>query len=200
MSLGNTASPAPEAQRTACAPRLLLPMATLASGSFSRSHRSAKVFATGSAEQAAVIQALGATPIDYRSLSVEQYVQQHTDGRGFDIVYDTVGGPTLDASFVAARKYGGHVVSILGWGTHSLAPLSFRAATYSGVFTLIPMLTGEGRAHHGDILRAAAALAEEGVLRPILDPREFRFEQATEAHDYVTSGKTKGKVVIDLPA
>ena len=37
----------------------------------------------------------------------------------------------------------------LGWGTHALAPLSFRAATYSGVFTLLPMLTGQGRAHHG---------------------------------------------------
>ena len=33
----------------------------------------------------------------------------------------------------------GHVVSALGWGTHSLAPLSFRGATYSGIFTLLPM-------------------------------------------------------------
>ena len=38
--------------------------------------------------------------------------------------------------------------------THALAPLSFRAASYSGVFTLLPMLTGEGRAHHGDIRQA----------------------------------------------
>jgi len=35
--------------------------------------------------------------------------------------------------------------SCLGWGSHSLAPLSFRAATYSGVFTLLPMLIGKGR-------------------------------------------------------
>lgn len=161
--------------------------------------RGAQVFATGSAEQAALIEKLGATPIDYKALSVEQYVQKHTAGRGFDIVYDTVGGPSLDASFVAARKYGGHVLSILGWGTHSLAPLSFRAATYSGVFTLIPMLTGEGREHHGEILRAAAALAEDGALRPILDRREFSFDQATDAHEYVTSGQAKGKVVVDIP-
>ncbi len=52
---------------------------------------------------------------------------------GFDIVYDTVGGAGLDASFHAVRRFG-HVVSCLGWGTHSLGPLSFRAASYSGVF------------------------------------------------------------------
>jgi hypothetical protein len=57
-------------------------------------------------------------------------------------------GVTLDASFQAVRRFG-HVVSCLGWGTHALGPLSFRAATYSGVFTLLPLLTGarwaEGR-------------------------------------------------------
>jgi NADPH:quinone reductase len=57
-------------------------------------------------------------------------------GEGFDIIYDTVGGSTLDQSFVLVKPYTGHVVSILGWGTHSLAPLSFRGASYSGVFTL----------------------------------------------------------------
>lgn len=45
-----------------------------------------------------------------------------------------------------------HVVSCLGWGSHALAPLSFKAASYSGVFTLLPLLTGEGRAHHGEIM------------------------------------------------
>ena len=162
--------------------------------------RGAQVFATGRAGQAALIEKLGATAIDYERASVEHYVQEHTGGRGFDVLYDTVGGPSLDASFIAARKYGGHVLSILGWGTHSLAPLSFRAATYSGVFTLIPMLTGEGREHHGEILRAAAALADAGLLRPIVDSRQFMFEQATEAHEYVASGKTSGKVVVDIGA
>ena len=63
---------------------------------------------------------------------------------GFDVVYDTVGGATIDASFIAVKRYTGHVVSCLGWSTHSLAPLSFRGATYSGVFTLMPLLTGVG--------------------------------------------------------
>lgn len=54
----------------------------------------------------------------------------------------------------------------LGWGTHALAPLSFRAATYSGIFTLLPMLTGRGREHHGEILREANALVTRASCVP----------------------------------
>lgn len=104
----------------------------------------------------------------------------------------------LDSSFAAVREYGGHVVSCLGWGTHSLAPLSFRAATYSGVFTLIPMITGRGRAHHREILSAATALVEAGKLRPLLRAETFDFDSIETAHALVASGKTNGKVVVDV--
>jgi NADPH2:quinone reductase len=36
---------------------------------------------------------------------VEEYVALHTAGEGFDIVFDTLGGATLDASFQAVRNY-----------------------------------------------------------------------------------------------
>jgi NADPH:quinone reductase len=114
----------------------------------------AEVYATGSAKDQAYIEGLGAGFIDYNSTSVDDYVAACTAGRGFDLIYDAVGGAVLDASFNAVARFG-HVVSALGWGTHALAPLSFRAASYSGVFTLLPLLTGEGRAHHGEILREA---------------------------------------------
>jgi NADPH:quinone reductase len=48
----------------------------------------AEVFATVSPEKQDAVVRLGATPIDYRSNSVEQYVQKYTNGAGFDIVYD----------------------------------------------------------------------------------------------------------------
>lgn len=70
-----------------------------------------------------MVEGFGVTPIDYRSSSVEEYVAASTEGKGFDIVYDTVGGATLDSSFVAAKRYTGHVVSCLGRGSHSLALL-----------------------------------------------------------------------------
>ncbi|TPG76545.1 zinc-dependent alcohol dehydrogenase family protein [Pseudomonas mandelii] len=158
----------------------------------------ADVFATGSAGQQAIIEGFGATFIDYRKSSVEEYVAEHTAGEGFDIVYDTVGGKTLDASFQAARIYEGHVVSCLGWGQHSLAPLSFRGATYSGVFTLLPLLTGKGREHHGEILWEAVQLIEAGQLKPLLDPRQFTLETAEAAHELLVSGAAQGRLVVEI--
>jgi NADPH2:quinone reductase len=162
--------------------------------------RGAEVFASVAAADMATVASYGATPIDYRAQSVEAYVEEHTGGDGFDIVYDTVGGATLDASFLAARVYHGHVVSCLGWGTHALAPLSFRGATYSGVFTLLPLLTGKGRTHHGEILAEAARLAEAGLLRPHLDARRFDLSSVSEAHALLTTGQSNGKVVVEVLA
>lgn len=158
--------------------------------------RGAIVYATDRAERADYLSALGAIPID-RDMAVEDYVALHTGGRGFDVVYDTVGGPVLDASIGAVKRFG-HVVSALGWGTHALAPLSFRAATYSGVFTLLPILTGEGRAHHGEILREAARLADASLLSPRLDDRRYTLETVAAAHDAIAGRSARGKLVVDI--
>jgi NADPH2:quinone reductase len=157
----------------------------------------AEVFATGSVRKQEFIERLGATAIDYCQTTVEKYVADFTGGQGFDTVYDTVGGATLDASFLAVRRFG-HVVSCLGWGTHSLAPLSFRAATYSGVFTLLPLLTGQGRAHHAEILREATRLVSAGNIVPQIDPRHFDFESIAEAHHVVEQQENVGKIVVNV--
>lgn len=158
--------------------------------------RGAKVYATASAAQADFVRGLGATPID-RARPLESFVLEHTQGRGFDMVYDTIGGAGLDLAFQAVAKHG-HVVSCLGWGTHALAPLSFKAASYSGVFTLLPLLTGEGREQHGAILREAARLAEAGKLMPKVDVREFTLDQVEEAHRLVETRSAEGKVVVTV--
>ncbi|ADR60327.1 MULTISPECIES: zinc-dependent alcohol dehydrogenase family protein [Pseudomonas] len=160
--------------------------------------RGAEVYATGSAGNLDFIRSLGATAIDYQAQGVEAYVEQYTAGEGFDIVYDTVGGSTLDASFKAVKPYTGHVLSCLGWGQHSLAPLSFKSATYSGVFTLAPLLTGKGREHHGSILREAAVLANAGQLAIRVDPQQFALDEVNDAFRQVAEGRGRGKTVIQL--
>jgi NADPH:quinone reductase len=159
--------------------------------------RGAKVFATASVAKHEMVRQLGAVPIDYRSTSIAQIVQTFSDGHGFDVVYDTVGGSTLDDAFQAVSNYG-HVVSSYGWGEHSLMLLSRKAATYSGVFVLLPLLTGKNRAHHGEILRQATRLAEAGQLRPVLDPRQFTLHTALAAHEAVEQGTAVIKIVIDV--
>lgn len=158
----------------------------------------AEVYATGDATSKGNIEKYGAVAIDYVAESVQDYMNKHTAGEGFDIIFDTVGGANLDNSFTAVKHYTGHVVSILGWGTHSLAPLSFRGATYSGVFTLLPLITGKGRKHHGEILTKAAKLIEEGKLSGTTNPDSFAFRDVEQTWKNINDGKVKGKIVIEI--
>lgn len=158
----------------------------------------AQVFTTVDPAMNEIIYGYGATPIDYKKLSVEDYIKEYTAGEGFDIIFDTVGGATLDASFKAAKQYSGHVLSILGWGTHSLAPLSFHGATYSGVFTLYPLISGKDRVNHGNILREATKLIEAGQITPLVDPEQYTLETIAEAYLSLEQRTANGKVVIAI--
>ncbi|MBB3225191.1 zinc-dependent alcohol dehydrogenase family protein [Pseudoduganella umbonata] len=157
----------------------------------------AAVYATASSGKHDIVRSYGATPIDYRTTKVADYVTQYADGVGFDVVYDTVGGQTLDDSLVAAKPYG-HVLSCYAFSEHNLAPGSLRCVTLSGIFVLLPMLSGEGRAHHGEILREATRLAEEGKLKPLVDQKRYTLADAHAAHDAQEAGKALGKIVIDI--
>lgn len=87
-------------------------------------------------------------------------------------------------------------MSALGSGTHSL-PHFFRGATYSGVFTLLPLITGENRSHHGEILTEAASLAEAGKLKPLLTKERFYTANIEAAHALVESGSL-ARVVVEI--
>lgn len=156
----------------------------------------AEVFATVSEQKADFVKAFGATPID-KSTPVEDYVNQYTDGKGFDVIYDTLGGQSLDDSFKAIRHYG-QISSCYAFGTHTLATSSLRSASIHGVFVLRPMIGNENRKHHGDILKETTKLIEEGKLKPIIDPRKFTLDNAMEAHKAVSDGSAIGKIVVDI--
>lgn len=156
----------------------------------------AEVYATVSSQKADTVKSFGATAID-KNTPVEDYVNQYTNGKGFDIVYDTLGGLSLDNSFKAIRHYG-QISSCAAFGTHELATSSLRSGSIHGVFVLHPMISGEGRKHHGDILTEVTRLIEEGKLKPIIDPRKFTLDNAIEAHKAVSDGSSFGKIVIDV--
>ncbi|MGR9502587.1 zinc-dependent alcohol dehydrogenase family protein [Rhizobium leguminosarum] len=157
----------------------------------------AEVYVVDGASKADYLTGLGAIPIDRDVETVETYVARHTGGKGFDLVYDTVGGQGLDTAFRAVSRFG-HAVSCLGWGSHALAPLSFKAATYSGVFTLLPLLTAEGRAHHGEIMGEMTKLVEAGKVMPKLDPRRFTLADTDEAHRLIEDRQADGKLVVEI--
>jgi NADPH:quinone reductase-like Zn-dependent oxidoreductase len=60
------------------------------------------------------------------------------------------------------------------------------------------MLTGEGRAHHGEILREATHLIESGMLVASVDPRRFSLESVGDAYQAQADGSAQGKIVVDI--
>ncbi|WP_028605132.1 zinc-dependent alcohol dehydrogenase family protein [Ottowia thiooxydans] len=135
--------------------------------------------------------------IEFEREEVSAYVDRLTGGRGFDVVIDTVGGANLDRSLQAAAQ-NGRVSVCAARSVHDLSPMHAKALSLHVVFMLLPMLNGQGRKEHGDILKSVAELCERAQLRPLLDEKRFRLEQAGDAHTYVEKGKLWGKVVVNI--
>lgn len=160
-------------------------------------HFGATVFSTGGgAPQMALIERLGATPINYKTESVEEYVATHTGGAGFDLVFDSVGGANMTNSFEAAAL-NGQIASTVAMCELDLSLAHFKGLSLHVVFMLIPMLHNHGREQHAEILRRVAEIVEAGGLTPVLDESRFSLEQAGQAYARLGSGKAMGKVVID---
>ncbi len=162
--------------------------------------RGARVATTVSAkDKAKIAMSLGADEIiNYREESVEEYVQRLTGGLGFDAVYDTVGGATFDQSLKATRKRGRIVTVFTGTDstTKDLMTAFINAITVHTQNMSIPLITGEGRDHHGEILREVAKLVDEGKLKPLIHEQHFTFEEANEAHALFEAKKYTGKIVL----
>ncbi|MGK7907049.1 MAG: zinc-dependent alcohol dehydrogenase family protein [Synechococcus sp.] len=156
-----------------------------------------KVYTTVSSPQKAELALdLGAdVAIDYRARSVADYVQEYTNGRGFDVVFDTVGGEHLLKSFEAAA-YGGVVSCISTRKSVDLSLMHAKGLTLHVIFMLLPLLHNKGRKRHGKILKRIAALVDAGQVRPLLDRLSFSFATVQTAHNYLASGKAIGKVVL----
>ncbi|MCW8093094.1 zinc-dependent alcohol dehydrogenase family protein [Alteromonas sp. ASW11-130] len=161
-------------------------------------HFGGTVFSTGGGEkQLALIDKLGATAINYKTEKVEDYVARYTGGKGFDIVFDSVGGENMTKSFAAAAL-NGQVASTVSMVKLDLSTAHFKGLSLHVVFMLIPMLHNIKRKEHGEILKHLTNIIEAGHLTPVLDDRSFTLEQAGEAHARLSSGKAMGKVVISV--
>jgi NADPH:quinone reductase len=153
--------------------------------------------AVSTEDKATIARELGAENIIlYRDEEPEQAVARLTGGRGFDVVFDTVGGPSLQASLKLARLKG-HVVSIIGYDRYDLTDMHFKALRLDLVFMPIQLIHNVDRHLHGEILRKLAAMIEAGSVIPLVDSSyAFTPTGVAEAHRRLESGEAIGKIVI----
>ena len=88
-------------------------------------------------EDAELSRTLGADyTINYKTTSVEEYIEKFTGNKGFDFVFDTVGGSNLEKSFQAARL-NGSVASIATGGSHDLTLMYSKGLSLHSVLMLM---------------------------------------------------------------
>ena len=161
-------------------------------------HFGADVYATCSGgKQTGIIEEYGATAINYRTEKVAEYVAKHTGGAGFEVIFDSVGGANLTASFEAAAL-NGNVTTTVSLLALDLTPAHFKGLSLHVVFMLIPMLYNYKREEHGTILAKLSEIVDAGALQPLLDEKKFNLTEVGKAYDRLTSGQAMGKVVIEI--
>jgi NADPH2:quinone reductase len=156
----------------------------------------------GGADKIALAQRLGADlSIDYRQRDFVQATLDWTQGRGADVVLDTVGGETFCRSFGAAKIYG-QVVTLLEYPCDAaaikLAKLRNLSLSYELMLTPLHLGMHGARVAQRRMLDAAADKLARGEITVEVS-RVLPLEQAAEAQRLVESGHTVGKIVLSMP-
>jgi NADPH2:quinone reductase len=134
--------------------------------------------------------------INYKDTDFVAEARRLTEGRGVDVVVDSVGGPTLQGS-IDVLAYRGRVVSVGDAGRSSaervdVSNMRPNNQTFSGYFLgaellllprAYPMIAG----HLEDVAK--------GALRVVID-RTYPLADAAAAHAYIESRRAFGRVLL----
>ena len=120
-----------------------------------------------------------------------------TDGRGVDVIVDSVGGTTLQGS-LHALAYRGRCVTVGDAGRAPAEHLDVsnmrpNNQTLSGYFMGAELLLGGSRVH--DMIAGHLDAIARGDLKVVID-RAFPLSDAAAAHSYIESRQAFGRVLL----
>ena len=135
--------------------------------------------------------------INYAETDFVDEVRRLTDGRGADVIVDSVGGETLQKS-LACLAYRGRVVSVgdagrSGGGPLDISTLRPNNQSLTGVFLGAELVLGGPRVH--DLIAGHLAAIAAGETKVIVD-RTYPLADAAAAHAYIESRRSFGRVVL----
>jgi len=160
--------------------------------------RGARVIGTASTEEkAALARAAGADEmILYTQADFEAEVKRLTEGRGVDVVYDSVGKDTFDKSLNCLRRRGTMV--LYGQSSGSVPPLDPQVLNAKGSIFLTRPFLAHYTADRAELMQRTDDLFKwiaGGELKVRID-KTFPLAQAAEAHRYLEGRQSKGKVLL----
>ena len=158
-----------------------------------------RVFVTaGSEAKCERCRALGASlAVNYKTQSFAAEVRKATDGRGVDLVLDSIGAPYL-ADNLASLCVGGRLVMIglMGGAKAEIAlgSLLLRRLQLIGS-TLRGQSTGEKGSLVASFVERFGAALRAGRVRPVVD-RVLPLAEAAQAHRLMKASEHFGKIVL----
>lgn len=158
-----------------------------------------KVIGTvGSDSKAEIVRKAGADAvINYRQESLAETVQELTDGRGADIILDSVGGEVLEQSLKGLAMFG----RIVNFGDAGGGPaiVDWGELKYSSCRSIIGYSFGTYRKNRPEALKKTAehvlSYLAKGELT-IHVTRAFPLAEAAKAHEWVESRQHTGKLIL----
>jgi NADPH2:quinone reductase len=162
----------------------------------------ARVIATcSSAEKEALVRRAGVHEvIRYTEVDFAVRVREITQGRGVDVVYDSVGKATFDGGLKALRPRG--LMVLFGQASGAVPPFDPQRLNASGSLFLTRPSLAHYTADRAERDRLAQAVFE-GLLRGKLAVRvgaSFPLRDAGGAHAALEGRRTTGKVLLTMPS
>ena len=163
-------------------------------------HLGARAIATVSTEaKARLVRELGANDtIRYTEQDFEAEVKRLTDGRGVDVVYDSVGRTTFDKGLKVLRPRG--MMVLIGQSSGPVPPIDPQVLNQRGSLFLTRPSLAHYLATRDELLwrvNDVMALIEAGRLKvPVSEI--YPLAEAAQAHRDLESRKTTGKLLLKV--
>lgn len=178
-------------------------------------HLGAEIYATvGSPEKIEIAKRQGAhVVINYSEEKFGDIVRKETDGEGVDVILDSVGGRVMKESWKLLAPMGRYILygfaSVTGErGVNKLkavrevlaVPIVFPATLTSkniGVLGFNLYFLAHKTAYFRQAWSKIVTWYEKGVIKPLIGS-VYAFDQISEAHAFLQSRKSVGKIVVTL--
>jgi NADPH:quinone reductase len=161
-------------------------------------HYGATVIATASAGKQDVVRAVGADHVlDSRDADIAAEVRRLTGGAGADLVLESVGGATLEASLAAAKRVTGRVVVYgLAGGAATISnwDLVYRHQVQVVGLNIGVLIQAAPRVF-GEVMGELFGLLATGVLGPA-QPTAYRLAEGPKALAELEARATVGKLAL----
>lgn len=168
------------------------------------------MYGTASAGKHELVRSFGATPIDYRHEDFVERISSETDGRGVDVVFDTIGGKNWSRSYRCVAR--GGILVAFGALQHTTGEESVpslllgflklyagwrlipdgRATTFYNIQTRREKEPGEFK----EDVEALFAMLKAGKLKPALQ-EVVPLADVVSVHRKIDRAEIAGKVVFD---